>query len=377
LLLALGLAGLAELALRVAGFESRVRSAPMLVWNAAEDELMASSAYLYRLDPDCLWSPRPGAVIQFGERERIGGPPEHVNADGLRGPRVPRARTPGVVRIATLGDSSTFGLGVTHAQSYPALLVDELARLGVRAEVLSAGVEGYTVVQGRQRWRHLVADWQPDVVVLAFGAVNEHWAADETDEEKLARLAGERAWARRWAASAREHLRVVQGLEHLADPGGAARRLAAAEEQRAIAQYLAGHAGNPQWPFRRRVKVADYQRVLAEFVREVRAAGARPIVVVPPRRRAAEVDLPVLRAYTRATMVAAADEGAQVLAAHTRFRAVEAEGGDHPWFIHDYWHPNAAGHARLAEWLAPMVVDPGLHVGRDAEMDRPAAPGAR
>lgn len=216
--LALGLLLVAETALRLFGFENRAVRAPMLVWSAGEDELMASGAYLYQVDAHALWAPRPGAVIQFGELERIDGPPEFVNEDGMRGPRLPRAKTPGVLRIATLGDSSTFGLAVHHEETYAARLVLELESRGVRAEVLSAGVEGYTVMQGLQRYRHLVRAWKPDVVIAAFGAVNEHWSADETDEEKVRRMAEQRSSLHRASSFLRDHVRVVQGLAWLRDP---------------------------------------------------------------------------------------------------------------------------------------------------------------
>lgn len=367
--IALGLFLVAETALRLFGFENRVTRAPMLVWNAGEDELMASGAYLYQMDAHSLWSPRPGAVIQFGELERIDGPPELVNEDGLRGPRLPRAKTPGVLRIATLGDSSTFGLAVHHPETYAAQLVLELEKRGVRAEVLSAGVEGFTITQGLERYRHLVRAWKPDVVIAAFGAVNEHWSADETDEEKVQRLAEQRSTLLRASTWLRDHVRVVQGLAWLRDPKANERFLKEADKKRAVQQFLAQYAGDTQWPFDRRVPIDDFKRLTAELVREVRADGARPILVAMPRKVAAEEAFPVLRLYTRSVLEVAAAEEAQILFAHARFRFVEKAGEPHPWFIHDFWHPNAEGHRKFAEWLAPLVVDPNLALGRDLEVE--------
>ncbi len=360
----------AEVLLRLWGFRNPPASAPMLVWNSAEDELMASGAYLYQFDDDALWSPRPGAVIQFGERERIDGPPELVNADGFRGPAVPRSKAPGTLRIATLGDSSTFGVGVHAHETWTARLGAELSALGVPNEVINAGVEGYTITQGIGRYKSRVRPFRPDVVIAAFGAVNEHWPADATDAEKiqdLRRSSRAFALARRWL---RENVRVAQAIAHVADPGAAERFLRAADEKRAMMQYLARFSAEPDWPFARRASVDAFRAGIAELKREVEADGARLILVAMPRRPQAENDFPVLRAYTRAVLQAADELDLQIVGAHARFRYAERDGDPRPsWFLHDYWHPSAAGHARIASWLAPLVRDPARHRGEDAEVD--------
>lgn len=359
---------LAEGALRLAGFSNPPAEAPMLVWNPSEDELMASGKYLYQFDPHALWSPRPGAVIQFGERERIGGPPDLVNEDGFRGPRVPREKTPGVVRIATLGDSSVFGLAVRSEEAWSALLPGLLAEQGVRAEVINAGVEGFTIAQGLERYRHDVRPYRPDVVVAAFGAINEHFPDTISDEQKIHERAQRNQVVRRAKSWARENLKVVQGVQHLISPGASEAFLAAAEQRRREIEFMSPHQNDPAWPFGRRVSAEDFERLFQTLADEVERDGGRLIVMVPPRRAAAEADMPYLIRYTRAAATFAGLRGLQVLNAYSRFRKAHREGEPEPaLFIHDYWHPSKFGHQTIASWLAPMIVDPNFLRGGDSQ----------
>lgn len=361
------LAAAAELLLRQGGFQPPPSAPPIVVWNADEDRLMATDDYLFEADSRTLWKLRAGATIQFGERERIDGPPERVNADGFRGPRIPLARTPGVLRVATLGDSSTFGVGMHDDQTWSARLAAELKSRGVEAEVLNGGVDGYTIRQGIERWRSMVSRWKPDVVVAAFGAVNEHWPVDETDAEKMQALAAAEGLGTRLRSIADASF-VVQAARSMADPGGAERAARRLERQRAMQEYLGPHAAERSWPFPRRVGLDEFRAAYGELQAEVEGAGARLIVVAMPRRPAAETERPVLLAYTRAVWRAAAEQRLQMLSVHARFRAAEAAGEPVPsLFIGDYWHPSIAGHAQIARWLAPMVLDAELNRGGDTQ----------
>ena len=89
-----------------------------------------------------------------------------VNSQGWRGPERSRARTPGLSRIACLGDSHTFGHGVGDAETWPAALERELGQRGVRAEVLNFGVGGFdTEQEARLLETHALA-FAPDLVLL-------------------------------------------------------------------------------------------------------------------------------------------------------------------------------------------------------------------
>jgi len=66
--------------------------------------------------------------------------------------------------ILAFGDSLTRGVGVPIEQSYPS----ELARL-TGLTVINAGVSGEVTAQGRFRLTQLLAQHQPDLVVLCLG----------------------------------------------------------------------------------------------------------------------------------------------------------------------------------------------------------------
>ena len=77
----------------------------------------------------------------------------HTNSRGFRTPEFADQAAPGVVRIVVLGDSSTFGWGVEHFETYGEQLGTALARrwsiARSRIEIVNLGVPGYSSFQGR------------------------------------------------------------------------------------------------------------------------------------------------------------------------------------------------------------------------------------
>lgn len=67
-------------------------------------------------------------------------------------------------RILAFGDSLTFGTGVPSGQGYPEVLA-ELTGL----TVINAGVPGETTIRGRQRLPGLLAEHDPQLVLLIHG----------------------------------------------------------------------------------------------------------------------------------------------------------------------------------------------------------------
>jgi lysophospholipase L1-like esterase len=128
---------------------------------------------IFRLldDPVQRYDNQPGAECTVSFVDEPGAPPRQVlariNADGFRGPSVPRERSAGVVRIACVGDSHTFGWGVGDGETWPAVLSRELdARVGPgKVEVLNAGVSAYDCEQERLWLERTVLGWKPDVVI--------------------------------------------------------------------------------------------------------------------------------------------------------------------------------------------------------------------
>jgi lysophospholipase L1-like esterase len=84
-----------------------------------------------------------------------------------------------------LGNSCTFGWGVTYEECWTKLLEDRLNKIiAPDAEVINAGIPGYSSHQGRILFNELLS-LQPDVVLIMFGW-NDHWRAgqDISDAEQ-------------------------------------------------------------------------------------------------------------------------------------------------------------------------------------------------
>lgn len=342
-----------EAALYLAAFRHRPPKAPILIWNPVEDRALDNQESLFQSDELTLWSPRPGARIPWGDSEL-------VNSGGFRGPDLARERRPGVARIATLGDSSTFGMGVGQADTYSAQLEALLRADGLEVEVLNAGVVGYTIRQGLERYRHHVRPYRPDVVVAAFGAVNEHhMALSLADDPKIARSQqsyGPLARALMWA---RVNLHVPQFLDYLAlQVGGGIegqRKRTFARQRREV--ELMRSAGRTDWKGTRRVTPARYRELIGELAREVEQDGARLVVLVMPRERKMETGHPVLIEYSESTIRGARDAGVPWCDGRQAFwRALEAADPPPALFVpNDAWHPNRTGHGILARELLPSV----------------------
>lgn len=115
-----------------------------------------------------------GVFYLFGARE----PPRlmenarfEVNADGLRGARVERARDRerAPLRLLFLGDSTTFGFPYRNADAYPARVGARLDAAGLGpVEIVNAAIPSQSLVQIEARLDELLA-FEPDYVLLMSG----------------------------------------------------------------------------------------------------------------------------------------------------------------------------------------------------------------
>lgn len=97
-----------------------------------------------------------------------------INRNGLRGPELqPRGRS--TVRILFLGDSMTWGWGVTDEQMYPAVLGQQLrARYqDVDIQIVNAGVPFYGTIDEVALLRQRIDEFDPDIVIVTFNAVDD------------------------------------------------------------------------------------------------------------------------------------------------------------------------------------------------------------
>ncbi len=90
----------------------------------------------------------------------------HNNALGLRGTELSVAKSPSVKRVVALGDSFTWGWGVSDGEAWPAVLEGLLKGRGLRAEVANAGQPGADPVLYAQNARRIIPVLKPDLVIV-------------------------------------------------------------------------------------------------------------------------------------------------------------------------------------------------------------------
>lgn len=344
------LVALAEVGLRTAGFRHAPFEPPLIRWDAPNDRELASAAGLHEAQARELWAPRPGAHVTAQSEETI-------NAEGYRGPLRARAKPAGVRRVAVFGDSSTFGMNVEYEQTYAAQLE---ALLAPGVEVLDFGVIGTTARQGLERYERLARAYAPDVVVAAYGAINEHFAAKlGRDEEKIARS---RALAER-APSLAQRVRASSRFAHLAawvadGFGSEHKRLHRAWQQRWKDNFeREERAGFDDFDGERRVSPQEFEEVLERWRAAVLADGARLVLISMPRRPAMELERPVLARYSERVLAFASASGTPLYDARADF-ADAARGAperDRLFLPNDPVHPSPDGHAAIARALEPLV----------------------
>jgi len=139
------------------------------------------------------------AVYRDGGRRTLNGPGghpfEHTFADAagqVRGPMASGPKTPGVTRILVLGDSITWGQGVTNwTDTYPARLLTALNAGGVKYDMAVYARPGKEIDGHAATIAEAAPALQPDIVVY-------QWYNNDVELSKSGRPVGQRAW-RSWS----------------------------------------------------------------------------------------------------------------------------------------------------------------------------------
>ena len=90
-------------------------------------------------------------------------------------------KTPGVTRIVTLGDSSTFGWGVEPAYTYQHLLEQRFKNADQPVEVFNLGVSGHTSRHGLGVYKHYARELEPDWLIVSYGANDARYVMQAVD----------------------------------------------------------------------------------------------------------------------------------------------------------------------------------------------------
>lgn len=119
-------------------------------------------------------SPVPGLRYELSpnRRKRIRGVWIETNSHGMRDTEPLPDDTPGLVRIAVLGDSETFALTVPGDLTYPnvleRLLNERFEERGLVFDVLNFGVGGYGTRDEALVFEHKVLPWKPALVIVSY-----------------------------------------------------------------------------------------------------------------------------------------------------------------------------------------------------------------
>jgi lysophospholipase L1-like esterase len=284
--------------------------------------LFGSEHFVY--DPELIWKPRPGVSV--------------FNEEGFRGPLMGGAREPGRLRIIAVGDSNTLGWAGPSGSSWPAALGQLLERKGISADVVNAGVWGYSSLQGVGRVRQIVAR-EPDIVLISFGSNDAVRVA--IPDRRFAGKSERRRVFERWFNG----FRVGQLTT------------AVANSVRRGGRHLVP-----------RVELSEYRENLHEMTRLASAAGAQPVLLTRPF----ELQIPddtwwknFGGEYNLATAEVAVELGVPVVDFYSYFKG-------HRELFADESHFTGRGHAEAArilfEDLSPILVDVA---GRQSAMTGP------
>jgi lysophospholipase L1-like esterase len=323
---------------------------------------------LLRSDPDFFWSLLPNlSGVEMPEGGSV-----DTNAMGLRSRDLP-PKAPGELRILSLGESTTFGVGVSNDETYSARLEewltagDETGRRPLR--VINAGVPAWSSFQSLTFLEQKGDEIDPDIV-LFYHEVNDYLPSSlrgaGESEIGMAQTDAERHQSRKHRV--RQFLQRHLALVRFFDVAYARYRIARFKQ--ANAGVPMASIGLPEFQMTERVRTLEGetpgrdildeaalpQRVspserlenLAALAALCRERGWRLVVIHPSYRlsRPHECILTEFCAREEVAML----EVHEVL--HPPALRVEAT-------YLDAWHPTPDGHRRIAEALGRHLSESG------------------
>src|ERR1051325_5198969 len=136
---------------------------------------------IYAADPHVYWRLKANQDCFT----KVDHQPVHINAKSTRGPDFEIPKPPGVMRILSIGDSTTFGWGLSDEQTYSRLLekkLNEFVQASAsassaysgsskgskpqRLEVINAGCNAWGYPQLKSFFTHYGIAMQPDYVLI-------------------------------------------------------------------------------------------------------------------------------------------------------------------------------------------------------------------
>jgi len=123
------------------------------------------SVEIYQPDPKLYWKLKPNQDCHT----KVGHEPVHINSQGTRGSEFQIEKSPRTIRILSLGDSRTFGWGLSDEETYSRRLerlLQSHVGSGKKIEVINAGVNAWSYPQMLIYFRDFGLHYHPDFVIL-------------------------------------------------------------------------------------------------------------------------------------------------------------------------------------------------------------------
>ncbi|MDX2156092.1 MAG: SGNH/GDSL hydrolase family protein [Hyphomicrobiaceae bacterium] len=319
-----------------------------------------------------------------------------INADGWNSTRSSyrRERSPGVKRIAVIGDSYVHGAFVDTAEGFPEVLEAALNRNGTRTEVLRFGMDGAPLSQYLHMLRREVRAFKPDLVVvpLIHNDFDESWRFIKTRYASSFMKIGTGSDGRpveippsEFQAGKADLLRNLASFRYLYYETNAYLRL-----KSLVSRYVWG--GNEEFSAEHIQsavdirKIADHERnrfaaryVMAEMKRIAEEDGFGLLFAMDGVREAVYSGKPQSDfAVGRLNEIAAEltrELGLPYLDLYDTFLADYTRHGQRLEFAYD-WHWNVRANRLVGEGIARFVRDRGLLVGPRPARSAAARPAA-
>ncbi|MGH8015604.1 MAG: SGNH/GDSL hydrolase family protein [Candidatus Zixiibacteriota bacterium] len=212
----------------------------------------------YEKDSKLFWKLRPSRTIESRWFSNLS---YQINSKGLRGPEIDQEKKG--IRILALGNSCTFGWGVSYENCWTVQLQSMLmnANPDNHIEVINAGVPGYTSFQGKILFEKLT-ELKPDIVLITYGW-NDHWQAghDISDAEQNT--------PPKFMNDIQNELSKLMLYKFI-------RKITLSLTEDTVIVSLSDLSG------RRRVSPEEFSENLKEIIKTANTNGIKPILLVPP-----------------------------------------------------------------------------------------------
>jgi lysophospholipase L1-like esterase len=353
--------------LLVVAAEAGLRLANLAVPTFRTIPLPEQMAGILQLDEDLFWSVRPRIHVNYFGAEVT------TNSLGQRSPEL-SPKSPATFRILSLGESTTFGVGVRDDETYSARLARELAESDPRRrfEVINAGVPAYSSFQSLLYLQLRGLSLEPDLV-LFYHELNDYLPTsfreagsselDVTQSDRQRYYSTRQQFARRllrYSAifrylayhRASETIREMQSQDltvpwstiGLPDFSTTPRPRLVQGSKDAAADAMLNERALPT-----RVTEDERRQILRQLVQLCRAHGVRLIIIHPSYRDSQRHEC-VLTETCR-------NENVPMFEAYDSLHPGGARPGSRFW---DLAHPTSEGHAALARDLYRFLIGSGL-----------------